>query len=50
MDDPNVLSKVLGEKLWWRWVKDPRLSGLVFGKKNMLALGKIMITSGSQES
>ena len=24
LDDPEVLSKVLGEKLWWRWVKDPK--------------------------
>lgn len=24
MDDPEVLSKVLGEKLWWCWVNDPK--------------------------
>eukprot|EP00253_Pinus_taeda_P011540 PITA_11540 len=24
LDDPEILSKVLGEKLWWRWVKDPK--------------------------
>eukprot|EP00253_Pinus_taeda_P017968 PITA_17968 len=24
LDDPDVLSKILGEKLWWRWVKDPK--------------------------
>lgn len=46
MDDSDVLNKVLGEKLWWRWVKIQRLSGIVFGKKNMPALGKIMITLG----
>jgi len=23
LDDPEILSKVLGGKLWWRWVKDP---------------------------
>jgi len=24
LDDPNVLSKVLGAKLWWHWVKEPK--------------------------
>ena len=24
MDDPKILNKILGEKLWWRWVKDPK--------------------------
>eukprot|EP00253_Pinus_taeda_P033333 PITA_33333 len=23
LDDQEILSKVLGAKLWWRWVKDP---------------------------
>jgi len=23
LDDPDLLSKVLGAKLWWRWVKEP---------------------------
>lgn len=23
LDDPGVLNNVLGEKLWWRWLKDP---------------------------
>jgi len=22
LDDPEILKKVLGEKLWWRWLKD----------------------------
>ncbi len=24
MDDLEILNKVLGAKLWWRWVKDPK--------------------------
>lgn len=24
MDDPEVLSRALGAKLWWRWVKEPK--------------------------
>jgi len=24
LDDLEVLSKALGEKLWWHWVKDPK--------------------------
>ena len=23
LDDPEIPSKALGAKLWWRWVKDP---------------------------
>eukprot|EP00253_Pinus_taeda_P028390 PITA_28390 len=23
LDDPKILSKVLGAKLWWRWIKEP---------------------------
>eukprot|EP00253_Pinus_taeda_P025801 PITA_25801 len=23
-DDPEILGKVLGEKLWWRWIKEPK--------------------------
>ena len=23
LDDPEILSKALGAKLWWQWVKDP---------------------------
>lgn len=23
MDDPEILSKALGAKLWWRWLKEP---------------------------
>ena len=22
LDDPEMLNKVLGAKLWWRWIKD----------------------------
>ena len=24
LDDHEILNKVLGAKLWWRWVKDPK--------------------------
>ena len=24
MDDQEILSKVLGAKLWWRWVQNPK--------------------------
>ena len=24
LDDPEILRKVLGAKLWWHWVKDPK--------------------------
>eukprot|EP00253_Pinus_taeda_P035804 PITA_35804 len=24
LDDPEILTKALGAKLWWRWVKDPK--------------------------
>eukprot|EP00253_Pinus_taeda_P013571 PITA_13571 len=33
LDDPEILSKVLGEKLWWRWVKDPEAQWAIIWKE-----------------
>lgn len=37
LDDPDVLSKVLGAKLWWRWVKEPKAQwAYVWKEKNAI--------------
>jgi len=33
LDDQEILSKVLGVKLWWRWVKNPKAQWVSIWKK-----------------
>lgn len=33
LDDPDILSKVLGAKLWWRWVKEPEAQWAIIWKE-----------------
>lgn len=33
LDDPDLLSKVLGAKLWWRWVKEPETQWAIIWKE-----------------
>eukprot|EP00253_Pinus_taeda_P024545 PITA_24545 len=33
LDDPKILSKVLGTKLWWRWIKDPEAQWVMIWKE-----------------
>jgi hypothetical protein len=32
--DPTILNKVLSAKIWWRWLKDPKIFGHDCGGKN----------------
>ena len=40
MDDPEVLSKVLGAKLWWHWVKDPEAQWAIIWKEKYASTWK----------
>lgn len=42
LDDPDILTKALGAKLWWRWVTVPKLNGQASGRKNTPMPGQIL--------
>ena len=48
--DPEILNKVLGEKLWWRWLKDSAALRQRYGNRNMQTIGKKGNTSECLES
>lgn len=33
LDDPEILNRVLGAKLWWQWVKDPKAQWVMIWKE-----------------
>lgn len=33
LDDPDILSKDLGAKLWWHWVKEPKAQWAIIWKE-----------------
>ena len=33
LDDPEILCKVLGAKLWWRWIKEPEAQWEIIWKE-----------------
>ena len=44
LDYIKIISKVLGAKLWWRCVKDPKAQWASIWKENMLVYGFLMIS------
>ena len=50
MRDPEMLNKVLGAKLWWRWLKEPKLPWAKHWKEKYAQNHRLQNLIGMQET